>query len=481
MKLLPVLLFAAVKLQNVPSTATKRRDCLATLRLPGARIQRYASDAMIASPQDRPADSPAPALFADPIARALLAERRDVAERLLNRVRIVVLVLLAIAALAYAPTLPNALDRANAVVLLPTLAWALIQQWWLGRRDRLPGWIAIVNPIVDSCAVSAIIVGYGLAASPSLALKSPIALIYFLVLAARPLASSVRKTVIVAGVVVVQYVLVLAFFFVVAHAPLTTPLAAAVSRGISPLDEGAKVLFLALGGTIAVYATLWHERLVYGYLFETRERARALDQLAEAQLHSLRLQLQPHFLFNTLNTITALITTEPRAAERMVAGLSELLRASLRLADEQEVPLARELDHLRLYVDIQQTRFGDRLAVAMDVDPAVRTALVPSLLLQPLVENAIRHGITPRAAGGRISVHASRDADELRLEVRDDGVGAVTHDGVLAREGVGLTNTRERLRRLHGARHRFAYESRVGSGFAVRIAVPFRTDGGHNG
>ena len=114
----------------------------------------------------------------------------------------------------------------------------------------------------------------------------------------------------------------------------------------------------------------------------------------------------------------------------------------------------------------------------MDVDPAVRSALVPSLLLQPLVENAIRHGITPRAAGGRISVRASRDADELRLEVRDDGVGAATQDGVLAREGVGLTNTRERLRRLHGARHRFAYESRVGSGFAVRITVPFRTEGG---
>jgi len=434
---------------------------------------------MIAPAHDRSAAASPPALFADPIARDLLDERRDAAERLLNRVRIVVLLLLAIGALAYAPTLSPSLDRANAVVLLPTLAWALVQQLWLGRRDRLPGWIAVVNPIVDSCAVSAIIVGYGLAESPSLALKSPISLTYFLVLAARPLASSVRKTVAVALFVVVQYAAVLAFLVLAAHAPLTTPLVAATGRGISLLDEGAKLLFLALGGTIAVYATLWHERLVHGYLVETRERARALDQLAEAQLHSLRLQLQPHFLFNTLNTIVALIATEPRAAERMVAGLSELLRASLRLADEQEVPLARELDHLRLYVDIQQTRFGDRLAVAMDVDPAVRGALVPSLLLQPLVENAIRHGITPRASGGRISVRATRDADELRLEVRDDGVGAATHDGVLAREGVGLTNTRERLRRLHGSRHRFAYESRVGSGFAVRIAVPFRTEGGH--
>lgn len=446
--------------------------------LAGTAHAGYAGDAMIAPVYDRSADASTPPLFADPIARALLDERRDVAERLLNRVRIVVLLLLGIAALVYAPTLSPALDRANAVVLVPTLAWALVQHWWLGRRDRLPGWIAVVNPIVDSCAVSAIIIGYGLAESPSLALKSPIALTYFLVLAARPLASSVRKTVAVAALVAAQYAAVVAFLVVAGHAPLTTPLVAATGRGISLLDEGAKLLFLALGGTIAVYATLWHERLVHVYLHETRERARALDQLAEAQLHSLRLQLQPHFLFNTLNTITALITPEPRAAERMVAGLSELLRASLRLADEQEVPLARELDHLRLYVDIQQTRFGDRLAVAMDVDPDVRSALVPSLLLQPLVENAIRHGITPRASGGRISVRASRDADELQLEVRDDGVGATTHDGRLAREGVGLTNTRERLRRLHGSRHRFAYESRLGSGFAVRIAVPFRTEGG---
>ncbi|HEX2780007.1 MAG TPA: histidine kinase [Gemmatimonadaceae bacterium] len=417
-------------------------------------------------------------LFADPVARALLDERRDQAERLLNRVRIAVLLFLGVAAIVYAPSLSPALDRANAAVLLPTLAWALIQEWWLGRRERLPGWIAVVNPVVDTTAVSAIIVMYGVASSAALALKSPVALTYFLVLAGRPIASSVRKTVAVALAVALQYAAIVLFFIVSGRATLVTPLAAAVGNGIAPLDEGAKLLFFALGGALAVYATDWHERLVHGYLLETRERARAQDQLAEAQLHSLRLQLQPHFLFNTLNTITALIGSEPRAAERMVSGLSELLRASLRLADEQEVPLARELDHLKLYVDIQQTRFGDRLDVDLDVDPSVRSALVPSLLLQPLVENAIRHGISPRAAGGHIRVRASRDADELQLEVKDDGVGASTRDGAVQREGVGLTNTRERLRRLHGGRHRFAYESRPGSGFAVRIALPFRTDGG---
>ncbi|NUQ19380.1 MAG: histidine kinase [Gemmatimonadaceae bacterium] len=418
-----------------------------------------------------------PAIFADPVARELLEERRDQAERLLNRVRIVVLLLLGAAALVYAPTLSPALDRANASVLLPTLAWALAQELWLGRRDRLPGWITIVNPIVDITAVSAIIVGYGLASSADLALKSPVALTYFLVLAGRPIASSVRKTIAAATAVVVQYAAVVLFFVVSGRATLATPLTASVASGISALDEGAKMLFLALGGALAVYATLWHERVVHGYLLETRERVRTQDRLAEAQLQSLRLQLQPHFLFNTLNTIIALIGPEPRAAERMVAGLSELLRASLRLADEQEVPLARELDHLQLYVEIQQTRFGERLGVDVDVDPAVRNALVPSLLLQPLVENAIRHGIAPRAAGGHISVRASRDADELRLEVQDDGVGATTRDGALPREGVGLGNTRERLRRLHGRRQRFAWESRPGAGFAVRIALPFRTEG----
>ena len=420
----------------------------------------------------------APAIFADPIARALLEERRDQAERLLNRVRIVVLLLLGVAAVAYAPTLSPALDRANASVLLPTIAWALAQEWWLGRRARLPGWIAIVNPIVDITAVSAIIVGYGLASSAALALKSPVALTYFLVLAGRPIASSLRKTIAAAAVVVVQYSAIVIFFVASGRAALATPLAASAGGGISGLDEAAKLLFLTLGGALAVYATLWHERVVHGYLLETRERARTQEQLAEAQLHSLRLQLQPHFLFNTLNTIIALIGPEPRAAERMVAGLSELLRASLRLADEQEVPLARELDHLQLYVDIQQTRFGDRLDVDMEVDPAVRSALVPSLLLQPLVENAIRHGISPRATGGRISVRATRDADELRLEVQDDGVGMPATDGLPAREGVGLRNTRERLRRLHGKRHRFAYESRPGWGFAVKIALPFRTETG---
>jgi two-component sensor histidine kinase len=414
----------------------------------------------------------------DPFARELLQEQRDHAERLLNRVRIGVLALLALAALAYAPTLSGGLDAANAAVLVPALAWALVQQFWIYRRNRLPGWLAVVNPVVDVTAVSVTILGYGIAQSGSLALKSPAALAYFLVLASRPIASSARKTAAVAALTVVQYGLVFAVLAVTGHIErYTTPLGASSAGGVAPLDEAAILLMLAMAGVVATYATSWHERLLRSNLAETRERAKAQDQLSEARLQSLRLQLQPHFLFNTLNAITALIGSEPRAAERMVSGLSELLRASLRSADEQEVSLARELDHLKLYTDIQRTRFGDRLDVQLDVDPVTRNAMVPSLLLQPLVENAIRHGLAPRAIGGQVHVSAARDGEELRLEVRDDGVGAQTRGGSLSREGVGLANTRERLRRLHGERQRFVYETRPGAGFAVRIALPFRTEG----
>ena len=416
----------------------------------------------------------------DPFARELLAEQRDRAERLLNRVRIGVLVLLGLAALAYSPTLSSELNAVNAGVLLPTLLWALLQQVWLYRRSRLPDWVAIANPVVDVTAVTATILGYGLAQSASLALKSPAVLAYFVVLASRPIASSVSKAASVATLAVLQYALVIALLVAAGRVgQFTTPLGASVGHGIALLDEAATLLLLAVAGAVATYATAWHEQLVRGYLVETRERAKAQDQLSEARLQSLRLQLQPHFLFNTLNAITALIGSEPRAAERMVAGLSDLLRASLRSANEQEVPLARELEHLKLYTDIQRTRFGDRLDVQLDVEPSTRGAMVPSLLLQPLVENAIRHGLAPRAIGGQVCVSASREGEELRLEVRDDGVGAETRGGALSREGVGLANTRERLRRLHGDQQRFGYETRPGAGFSVRIALPFRTEGAH--
>ncbi len=405
-----------------------------------------------------------------------LAELRDRAERRLNGVRAAVLALLATAALAYAPTLTPALRLVNVAILVPTLAWTLGQYLVWYRRPRLPAWITVANPVVDITAVTASMAGYALAGSAALALRAPMFLAYFVILAARPVASSTRRTAAVASLAVAEYG---ALLWVLVHAhrvALTaSPLAAAGGLSVAPLDEGAKLLLLTVAGAVATYATAWQERLVLAYNLASRERERLEVRLTRAQLERLKHQLQPHFLFNALNAITALIPTDARAAQRTVHGLGQLLRLSLDSAEEHEVPLSRELELLGHYLDIQHIRFQDRIAVRVDAPPELAQAIVPNLLLQPLVENAIRHGIGPRAAGGRIEVVISRDGPWLRLRVADDGVGAaIDADGTLAREGVGLGNTRARLRHLYGDRQRLIVSTTPGTGFTVDIALPFR-------
>jgi sensor histidine kinase YesM len=164
--------------------------------------------------------------------------------------------------------------------------------------------------------------------------------------------------------------------------------------------------------------------LAISYFRQARDREQLEARLERAQLQTLKLQLQPHFLFNTLNTITALISVDPRVAERMVSGLSELLRLSLRNAGEQEVPLSRELELLEHYVEIQQVRFRDRLTVTLEIAPDTMHAMVPNFILQPLVENAIRHGIGPRASAGHVDVRAYRENGSLHLRVADNGVAS---------------------------------------------------------
>jgi signal transduction histidine kinase len=407
-------------------------------------------------------------------ARQLLALQREVAERQLNAVRAVVLLLLAIAALLYAPSLTPALNRANVMVLMPSLMWTVAQYVLLYRRQRLPGWLAIVNPLVDVIGVTAIMAAYALEQSATLALKSPIFLAYFAILAARPIASSTSKAAAVAVLTVLGYASLLLFLVGTGRVDVVaSPVTAMTAGAISSLDEGAKLLLLAVGGAIATYATAWHERLATSYYRETGTRARLEARLARAQLQSLKLQMHPHFLFNTLNSITTLITVEPLAAERMVNGLSELLRLSLRNAGEQEVPLERELEVLRHYLSIQQIRFHDRLSVEMHIAPDALPAMVPNLMLQPLVENAIRHGIGPRATGGHIEVRAARDGEVLRLRVQDDGIGIDPKELPL-REGTGLGNIRARLRHLYGAAQTFAVGS-DGEGFTVEVEIPFHT------
>lgn len=203
---------------------------------------------------------------------------------------------------------------------------------------------------------------------------------------------------------------------------------------------------------------------------ERELRATELEKLlAETRLQALQAQLNPHFLFNTLNSISTLMHRDVAAADHMIVRLSELLRAALASAGAQEVPLREELDFLRRYLEIEQVRFGPRLKVDFEVAQDTLELPVPNLLLQPLVENAIKHGIAPRKLGGRIEVGARREAGDLRLWVRDNGAG----DGQATRgSGLGLANTRARLEHLYGERQRFEFGPAPEGGFAVQIRIP---------
>ena len=231
------------------------------------------------------------------------------------------------------------------------------------------------------------------------------------------------------------------------------------------------------------------ELLVYGgvlvadqaiaYQRRYREAAVVKSQLearlVEAQLDALKHQLHPHFLFNTINAITVLMRKgEAASAIRMLGGLSDLLRRSLTSLRVELVSLEEELDFIVRYLDIETTRFPDRLSVAMDISDEARRASVPSMLLQPIVENAIEHGIAPRVDGGRITIKASVAGGRLHIEVRDDGVGLNTGERP-AREGfgVGLSNVRKRLAQLYPDAHAFRLERSEPSGAVSIIEIPF--------
>jgi two-component system LytT family sensor kinase len=237
---------------------------------------------------------------------------------------------------------------------------------------------------------------------------------------------------------------------------------------------------------------------IHGFAALDAARARELraarleSSLARSQLRNLRLQLQPHFLFNALHTVSAAMYDDPAAADEMLDQLAELLRASLRTAQSDEVPLGEELALLDRYLAIQRARFGDRLTVSIQVEPGAGSLLVPSLLLQPLVENAIRHGNAERAGRGAIAVRAHREDGRLVLEVEDDGPGAVTVPAAgaaagpvppgkrtaAAATGIGLAATAERLQLLYGDAQTFSAGAGPAGGFLVRAALPARHAGG---
>jgi LytS/YehU family sensor histidine kinase len=199
--------------------------------------------------------------------------------------------------------------------------------------------------------------------------------------------------------------------------------------------------------------------------------ARLEASLVEARLSALRGQLQPHFLFNTLNAIAVLTGEDPARAHRMLLRLGDLLRLSIDDNGRHEVSLSQELATLACYLDIQQVRFEERLRVALEVEESVREAAVPAFLLQPLVENAVRHGVDPNVAGGEITVRARSQGDRLTIEVQDNGRG-LRPDAHPAPAGVGLGNTRARLAQLYGDRAGLSLEPTPTGGARVTVTIP---------
>lgn len=202
-------------------------------------------------------------------------------------------------------------------------------------------------------------------------------------------------------------------------------------------------------------------------------------QLAQAELRALKMQLHPHFLFNTLHSISALQLKDIAAANRMIARLGDFLRLALDNSGAQEVSLQKELEFLRCYLEIERIRFQDRLSVNMEVEPQTLDARVPNLILQPIVENAIKHGISPRAAPGRIDIRVKRDNGLLRVQVEDNGRGIGTNGtGTrIIKEGLGLSNTRARLEQLYGAGYRFDLENVIEGGLRVTLEIPLKPEG----
>ncbi len=221
---------------------------------------------------------------------------------------------------------------------------------------------------------------------------------------------------------------------------------------------------------------------IYAFDYYGKYRAHELKasqlqaQLAQAQLQALKMQLHPHFLFNTLHAISSLMRRDVEAAERMIARLSDLLRLTLENVGAQETSLRQELEFLESYLEIEKTRFRDRLQVKMDIEPETLDARVPNLILQPLVENAVRHGVAPHAAPGLIEISARLKENKLELQVSDNGAGLPDARRAQIKEGVGWANTRARLEQLYGAGALFDLSNRDKGGLVVSLTIPFRVE-----
>jgi LytS/YehU family sensor histidine kinase len=242
------------------------------------------------------------------------------------------------------------------------------------------------------------------------------------------------------------------------------------------LSFAQRIFLQNLDWSLMVYSTV--VGLSYALTYYREAQARAVKEaqletrLVEARLRTLEAELHPHFLFNTLHAISSLVHTNPDAADRMISRLSDLLRITFDRSGSPGVSLQEELEFLQKYLEIEQTRFHDRLTVRFDIDPDTLDAEVPRLILQPLVENAIKHGVSPKPGDGLVEIRSQRHGDKLWVEVSDNGVGLSANGRAKLHSGVGLSNTRDRLDVLYGPAHSIEFSDGT-TGLAVRLEIPF--------
>ena len=272
----------------------------------------------------------------------------------------------------------------------------------------------------------------------------------------------------------------------IAHSLAETAIVLAIdpfdSMGASPKTFWPRFLSRvqgSFGSDLLIYGGVIGICYAFDYYRKYRERevvaTRLEAQLAQAQLDALRMQLHPHFLFNTLNSIAGLVRdNKNQAAVSMLVGLSDLLRHTLEHSSRQEVELREELNFIKLYLSIQQMRFSDRLRTEFDIDPATATALVPNLILQPLTENALRHGIANSAETGVVGISSTVQNGHLRLMVYDNGAGLRDGWQLKGSAGIGLANTAARLQQLYDDNHQFDIRNRDSGGVEVMIVMPLR-------
>ena len=231
-------------------------------------------------------------------------------------------------------------------------------------------------------------------------------------------------------------------------------------------------LIIALLIVIAVHTLLYYQSFRASELAQSSLKT----HLAQAQLRALKMQLHPHFLFNTLHSISSLVLEDPPKANSMIARLGDFLRLTVDNSDQQLVTLKEETEFLRCYLDIEQVRFGDRLTVTFELEPQTLSAQVPHLILQPMVENAIQHAIAPRSARGHINIEAKRLNSLLRVAISDNGPGISSNANLPWKQGVGLTNVRTRLRQIYGPDFRFELMNTKGGGVTAFMEIPFERE-----